>query len=151
MKREYPCGLRGPAREDALLIGTWLVFLVLVDVPAGVRLLMLAAIPIVLAWGAVSLHFPSRVEIDDKGVAFARYGRVHRFPWKDVRRVRVRRFVLRDRVLVTIEPSGGAWKGRYWIVDSLPGYGGVVDALSRATDPLRNGGGPRHGSTTLER
>jgi hypothetical protein len=129
MKCEYPPGLRGPALEDAALALVWLALLVLVDLPTGVRAPLLAAIPIVLVWGAVSLHFPSRVEIDDAGVTFARYGRVHRFAWRDVRRVRVRRFVLRDRVLVRIEPSGGAWRGRYWIVDSMPAFDRIVRAL----------------------
>jgi hypothetical protein len=131
MRCEYPRGLRGPVLEDAVLGLVWLALLVLVDLPPGVRAIMLAAIPIVLLWGAVSLHFPSRVEIDDAGVAFARYGRVHRYAWSDVRRVRVRRFVLRDRVLVRIEPSGGAWRGRYWIVDSLPEFERLVQTLEQ--------------------
>jgi hypothetical protein len=131
MRCEYPRGLRGPALEDSVLGLVWLVLLLLVDLPSGVRGAMLTAIPIVLLWGVVSLHFPSCVEIDDAGVAFARYGRVHRFAWRDVRRIRVRRFVLRDRVLVRIEPSGGAWRGRYWIVDSLPGFERVVQALEQ--------------------
>jgi hypothetical protein len=131
MRCEYPRGLRGPALEDALLAFAWVALLVLVDLPAGVRASLLAAIPIVLAWGAVSLHFPSRVEIDDAGVAFARYGRVHRFEWRDVRRVRVRRFVLKDRVLVRIEPSGGAWRGRYWIVDSMQEFDRIVQVLEQ--------------------
>jgi hypothetical protein len=131
MRCEYPRGLRGPVLEDAVLGLVWLALLVLVDLPPGVRATMLAAIPIVLLWGAVSLHFPSRVEVDDAGVAFARYGRVHRYAWSDVRRVRVRRFVLRDRVLVRIEPSGGAWRGRYWIVDSLPEFERLVQTLEQ--------------------
>jgi hypothetical protein len=131
MRCEYPRGLRGPALEDAVLALAWLALMGLVDLPAGVRATMLAAIPIVLLWGAVSLHFPSSVEIDDAGVEFARYGRVHRFEWRDVRRVRVRRFLLRDRVLVRIEPSGGAWRGRYWIVDSMTEFERVVHALEQ--------------------
>jgi hypothetical protein len=133
MRCEYPRGLHGPAAQDAVLVAAWVAFLALVDVPAGVRALMLVAIPVVLAWGAVSLHFPSRVEIDDDSVRFARYGRVHRFAWNEVRHLRVRRFLLRDRVLVIIEPSGGAWRGRYWIVDTLPGFDRVVSALERET------------------
>jgi hypothetical protein len=128
MTHEYPPGLRGPAAQDAVLVVAWVAFLALVDVPVGVRGLMLAAIPIVLGWGAVTLHFPSRVEMDSEGVTFARYGRAHRFAWKDVRRVKVRRFLVRDRVLVRIEPSA-AWSGRYWIVDSMGDFEGVVREL----------------------
>jgi hypothetical protein len=56
---------------------------------------------------------------------------VHRFAWREVRRVKVRRFLLRDRVLVTLEPSGGAWRGRYWLVDSLSEFDRVVHALEQ--------------------
>jgi hypothetical protein len=138
MTYEYPRGLRSPAAQDIVLVGAWLAFLAIIDAPAAVRASVLGAIPIVLAWGVVSLHFPSRVDIDGQGVAFARYGRIHRFPWRDVRRLSVRRFLVRDRVLITIEPSGGAWRGRYWIVDSLPGFDRIVEALEQGSP--RNGG-----------
>jgi hypothetical protein len=129
MIHEYPRGLRGPIAQDAALAVLWLAFLTIVDLPAGVRALMLGAIPIVLAWGVVTLHFPARLEIDDDGVRFARYGRTHRFAWKDVERVRVRRFLVKDRVLVRLEPSGGAWRGKYWILESIEGFDGVVGRL----------------------
>ena len=122
MTHEYPRGLRGPLMQDMALAAAWLLLLVVIDLPGGVRALMLGAIPIVLVWGAVTLHFPSRVAIDVDGVAFGRYGRAHRFAWKDVQRVRVRRFLVRDRVFVRIEPSGGTWRGRYWILDSIDGF-----------------------------
>jgi len=129
MTHEYPRGLRGPVAQDVALGVLWLAFLVLVDVPGGVRALMLGAIPIVFGWGMVTLHFPARLEIDDDGVRFARYGRTHRFAWKDVERVRVRRFLVKDRVLVRIEPSGGAWRGKYWILESIEGFDGAVGSL----------------------
>ena len=131
MTHEYPRGLRGPMAQDLALGAAWLAFLFLVDVP-GVRPLMLGAIAIVLAWGLVTLHFPSRVEIDEEGAVFERYGREHRFAWKDVTRVRVRRFLVRDRILVRVEPSG-AWRGRYWILDSIGGFEGLVEELERAS------------------
>jgi hypothetical protein len=135
MTHEYPRGLRGPVVADVALGAAWLVFLFLVDVP-GVRALMLCAIPIVLAWGLVTLHFPSRVEIDEEGAAFARYGREHRFAWRDVTRVRVRRFLVRDRVLVRVEPSS-AWSGRYWILDSIDGFEALLAELDRISSGKR--------------
>jgi hypothetical protein len=126
MTYEYPRAVRGPLFQDGALVGAWAVLLACTDMPLRARVLLLVAIPIVLAWGAVSLHFPARVVVDAQGVAFWRYGRVHRFAWADVERIRVRRFLVRDRVLVRIEPSGGAWRGRYWILDSIDSFDTVV-------------------------
>jgi hypothetical protein len=148
MRHEYPRGLRGPLAEDLVLVGAWVAFAVLVDLPAGVRGAMLAAIPIVIGWGIVTLHFPARVEIGEEGVAFGGYGRVHRFAWRDVERVRVRRFLVKDRVLVRIEPSGGAWRGRYWIRETMGGFGGVVGELERRGSVAGSAAGSGTGSGT---
>ncbi len=123
----YPRGLRGPVVQDVMLVAAWFVSVFLIDVPA-VRFSLLVSIPLVLAWGAATLHFPSRVDLDDDGIAFFHYARVHRFAWRDVARVRVRKFLVKDRVLVRIEPSS-AWRGRYWLVDSLVGFDALVAAL----------------------
>ena len=131
MTHAYPRGLRGAGAQDAVLVVAWVAFLFLPDVPAGVRALLLGAIPIVLVWGGVTLHFPSEVAIDEAGVTFARYGRAHRFAWKDVARVKVRRFLVKDRVLVRIEPTGGAWRGRYWLLDSMSEFEEAVRELER--------------------
>jgi hypothetical protein len=132
MTYAYPRGLRGPAVHDAMLVAAWFVILFLGDV-AVLRFSLLLATPVVLAWGVVTLHFPSRVDVDDEGVAFFHYRRVHRFAWKDVARVRVRKFLVKDRVLVRLEPSA-AWRGRYWIVDSIEGFDALVAAFeARAT------------------
>jgi hypothetical protein len=127
MTHTYPGGLRSPVFADAVLVFAWLVAWFVIDV-AAVRVALLAAIPIVLAWGAATLHMPARVDVDDDGVTFHRYGRAHRFAWQDVTRVRVRRFVVRDRVLVRIDPSG-PWRGRYWLLDAIDGFDDLVRQL----------------------
>ncbi len=83
-----------------------------------------------LAWGLVTLHFPSKVELTDDAIAFSAYGRRHVFAWGDVTRVRVRRFLVRDRVLVRLTPAG-TWRGRYWLTDGLGGYDALVAELER--------------------
>jgi hypothetical protein len=85
---------------------------------------------VVLAWGFATLHIPSRVEVTPEGIAFSRYGRTHLFAWSEVQRVRVRRFVVKDRVLVRLSPSL-PWRGRYWLRDSLDGYEVVVREIER--------------------
>jgi hypothetical protein len=87
-----------------------------------------------LAWGIVTLHHPSAVEITPDVVSFSAYGRRHTFAWCDVARVRVRRFVVKDRVLVRLTPSS-AWRGRYWLTDALSGYDVLVRELERRASP----------------
>ncbi|HEY3593477.1 MAG TPA: hypothetical protein VGL13_06375 [Polyangiaceae bacterium] len=89
---------------------------------------LLAGIPIVLIWGILTLHFPARVEMDGEHIAFFGYGRVHRFAWSAIDRIRVRRFLVQDRVLVRITPAS-AFRGRYWLLNSIDGYESVVRAL----------------------
>jgi len=123
----YPSFARSPALSDAGIAVAFVAIACFVD--AGpLRTVLLGAIVLVLAWGIATLHYPSRVEIDAEGVAFHRYGRAHRFAWSDVKRVRVRRFVVRDRVLVRIEPST-AWRGRYWVDERIEGFEGLVKGL----------------------
>ena len=118
---------RPPVLQDAALllaggVAAWVL-------PRGAfATALLAGIGVVLAWGCLTLHFPHRVEIDDAGVSFLAYGRAHRFVWTDVRRVRVRRFLVRDRVLVVLAPAP-AWRGRYWILDSIAGFAELLAAL----------------------
>ncbi len=92
----------------------------------GVALAASAAV--VLGWGALTLHFPAKVVLSLTGISFHRYGRAHRFAWEEVRAVRVRRFVVRDRVLVRIVPSA-PWRGRYWILDGIEKFDELVRAL----------------------
>ena len=85
---------------------------------------------LVLVWSWLTLHFPRVVELDDEGVSFGGYGRAHRFRWQDVERLRVRRFLVRDRVLVRLSPSL-PWRGRYWLLDGLERFDELVRALEK--------------------
>lgn len=104
---------------------------VLAIFPEGrLALALAAAIPIVVAWSVLTLHRPSRVAADDDGIVFSAYGREHRFAWRDVERIHLRRFLLRDRVLVRILPSPPL-RGRYWLFDSMGGYDAAVKILEQ--------------------
>ena len=117
--------------QDILLVGL-LIAIVAMRLGGRLSFPLAVAIAIVLAWGILTLHFPSRVEMTESGVTFFGYGRSHRFAWGDVERVRVRRFLVRDRVLVRIAPSM-PWRGRYWILDGIDGFDGLIAELeSRA-------------------
>jgi hypothetical protein len=127
MTHAYSRALRSPLVHDTLLGAAWLVVF-FVEGSGPFRTFLLVSIPLVMAWGAMTLHFPSRVAVDETGIAFSRYGRVHRFLWTDVARLHVRRFVVQDRVLVRVEPAP-AWRGKYWILDSIEGWSALLAAL----------------------
>jgi len=120
---------RRPWLDDVvLLFALGVVFLLN---PVGPLAKPLAVgIALVLAWGYATLHVPSRIEITDEGIVFTRYGRTHAFAWRGVERVQLRRFLVKDRVLVRLSPAP-PWRGRYWLRDSLEGYEAVVREIER--------------------
>jgi hypothetical protein len=115
------------AGQDVLLVVA-LVVLGLASADTKLSLPLFVAIPLVLGVGVATLHHPSRVDVDEDGIAFGRYGRVHRFAWREIERIRVRRFVVTDRVLVRISPAS-ALRGRYWILDSIEGFRELLTAM----------------------
>jgi hypothetical protein len=116
-------------RQDLYLVVALGAMLVLRS-EGALAMTLAVAIPLAIGWSVVTLHLPSRVLIDDHGVVFSAYGREHRFAWRDVERVYVRRFVVRDRVLVRILPSPPL-RGRYWLLDSMGGYDTAVRTLEQ--------------------
>jgi hypothetical protein len=101
--------------------------------PSPFGAILCAAGAVVLVWGVLTIHFPSKVELDEDAVAFHGYGRSHVYAWRDVTRVRVRRFVTKDRVLVRMAPAS-PWRGRYWLTDALDGYDELVRELERRAE-----------------
>ena len=129
--------------EDGFLVIALMALLALH--PSGALLMALAAaVPAVVVWSRLTLHRPTRVDIDEEGVAFGAYGREHRFAFRDVERILVRRFVLRDRVLVRIAPAP-ALRGRYWLCDSLDDYAAILAKLDERAKWLRASPAPREG------
>jgi hypothetical protein len=113
--------------QDAVLVLV-IALAALGALPSALGRALLVAAPVALLWGIVTLHFPSAVTLDDDALVFHRYGRAHRFAWGDVARVRVRRFLVQDRVMVRVTPAP-PWRGRYWILESISGYDELLRAL----------------------
>ena len=117
--------------QDALLACVFVVTVLwrpegsLGDIAAALRI----AIPLVLLWGWLTLHFPTHVEIGDTYIAFSRYGRIHRFERHRIESISVRRFLVRDRVLIRILPSP-PWRGRYWLLTGLRDFDALVEILA---------------------
>lgn len=129
-RRRYVLAVVG---QDVLLIAIVAAALVGRLTPGGASPFLLALAGgafVVLAWGFGTLNFPSRVTVTGDGVTFARYGRAHAYAWRDVQAVRVRRFLVRDRVLVRLSPAPPL-RGRYWLLEGLNGFGDLVAELER--------------------
>ena len=124
MTHTYP---RGRWITDLVLLAVFAAFVFVR--PQGTLFLVLeVAIPLVMVWGFLTIHYQSKVEIDARGVTFHAYGRHHAFLWSDVEKVSVRKFVVRDRVLVRLSPSP-PWRGRYWLLDSMKDFDALVREL----------------------
>lgn len=114
---------------DVLLVAVALTLAI--TRPGGTFALALGiGVPCVLGWQWLTLHFPRAVEIDEHGVSFEGFRRVHRYEWSSVRAVRVRRFLTGDRVLVRVIPAPPL-RGRYWILDAIGGYRELVATLEK--------------------
>lgn len=127
--------MSSPAAQDVGLVLALAALLALH--PRGELAAALAlAIPAAITWSLLTLHLPSCVDLDADGISFSAYGREHRFAWNDIERIRVRRFLVRDRVLVRIQPSA-PWRGRYWLIDSIQGFDRLVRELDERAHPRR--------------
>jgi hypothetical protein len=113
-----------------LLLVSLVVFFVITRAPGPLSRALVVAIPAVLAWGMVTLNQPRAIEIDDDGITFRAYGRAHFYAWNAIEKLSVRRFLVRDRVLVRIAPSP-PWRGRYWVLDGIDGFTELVSELER--------------------
>ena len=122
-----PYAIAALTGQDVLL-AIALAVLAFASPHATLSVALFFGIPVVLGFSIATLHFPARVEIDDESISFARYGRVHRFAWRDIDCIRVRRFLMRDRVLVRIAPAP-AFRGRYWILDSIERFSELLAAI----------------------
>ncbi len=117
------------AAEDLVLAAAFALLLASRP-PGGLFVPLVVAIPLVLAFRLATLHFPRRVVLDDDGVSFCAYGRTHTFAWVDVAHLSVRRFLVKDRVLVRIGPAS-ALRGRYWLTGTMDGFEDLVAELER--------------------
>jgi hypothetical protein len=127
MTRRAEVPLARVVAEEAVLV---LAFLVLLFARPGGSMfdLLLAAIPLVLVFRIATLHFPTRVVLSESHIAFSAYGISHTFAWADVTRLRVRRFLVKDRVLVRVSPAP-AFRGRYWLTRQMHGFDDLVEEL----------------------
>lgn len=131
MRHVYPRARRIAAIATDLLLASVAIGIPLTRAAGSLTIVLSIAVPCVLLWGAITLHYPRVVEVDAEGIAFGGYGLVHRYTWSSVT-VHVRRFLVGDRVLVRISPAK-PWRGRYWILDVMEGYPALLAELETRT------------------
>ncbi len=127
---------------DAVLALAWIWLLLAHPVTGRLRLLLLVAIPLVVAYGLISLQYPSEVLLDEEAVTFRAWGRAHSYRWAEVAgTVRVRAFLVRDRVYVRIGPFH-PWRGRYWLTDRIERFPELVERIRARALAGRGAAGP---------
>lgn len=127
----YPRPRRFAAHAQDILLAVVLAVALASGLRGGFAVALASSAAAALLWGVLSLHFPTRVTVDDEALVFHGYGRSHRFARRDVAAVLVRRFLVRDRVLLRVVERRGTrpWRGRYWVLDSIEGFDELVAAL----------------------
>jgi hypothetical protein len=133
MRHAYPRARRIASIATDLLLVAVAIGIPLTRPAGSLTIILSIAVPCVLLWGAITLHYPRTIEVDAAGIAFGSYGLVHRYRWADVT-VHVRRFLVGDRVLVRLLPAP-PWRGRYWILDSIDDYPALIAELERRVTP----------------
>ncbi len=124
--------------EDAVLVTLpVLVFGIASPSSSSSWLSLLAAAGVcVLAFNVATLHFPREIALDDEGIRFRAYGREHMYLWRACR-LRVRRFLVRDRVLLRVKEVETGRSHRYWLTTHLSDYDTLVQDLTRRSTEAR--------------
>ena len=133
MRHAYPRPRRIAAIATDLLLLMVAIAIPIMRPAGSLSIVLSIAVPCVLAWGALTLHYPRVVETDEHGIAFSAYGLVHRYAWSAVT-VHVRRFLVGDRVLVRVSPAP-PWRGRYWILDVIDDFPALRAELEARVTP----------------
>jgi hypothetical protein len=117
---------RARALGEDLVLLAMPVLVLLITSPSPWLWLLATTGLVVLAFNAITLHFPREIDLDERGIRFRAYGREHAYTWTACR-LRVRRFLVRDRVLLRVEEIDSGKTHRYWLTARLSDY----DALLR--------------------
>jgi hypothetical protein len=115
--------------EDVVLV-TMPVLVLVVASPSAWLWLLAATGVVVLVFNVLTLHFPREIALDDDGIRFRAYGREHVYAWSACR-LRVRRFLVRDRVLLRVEEVETGRSHRYWLTTHLSDFDALLRAINQ--------------------
>lgn len=90
---------------------------------------IIMVIPFLLINALGASNHPYRVTDDGEKLIFHGFLLKHSYFWSDITFLRIRRFLMTDRILIRIGKQG-LLRGRYWIdVDSLLGSDELIDKM----------------------
>ncbi len=91
--------------------------------------LILVAVPILLLSSLVAMNQPKRITDDGETIIFHGFFQKHDYHWSEITFLRIRRFIMTDRVYIRIG-NDRFWRGRYWLdTDSLSSSGELLEKL----------------------
>lgn len=91
--------------------------------------LIIVVVPLLLFSAFVSLNQPSKITDDGKTITFYGYGRTHTYTWKKLNFLKIKKFMMSDKVLVRISEKNKS-RGRYWLsLGSLENSKELLDKL----------------------
>ncbi|MBR0600594.1 hypothetical protein [Sinanaerobacter chloroacetimidivorans] len=96
---------------------------------------IITVIPLLLLSSFVAMNQPRRITDDGDNITFYGFFQKHAYKWSEIEFLRIRRFIMTDRVLVRIGKER-VLGGRYWLdTDSLQGSRELLEKMI-PYDPL---------------
>ena len=109
------------------------ILVLLLSSPSPWLWLLAASGVCVVGFNVATLHFPREIATDHDGIRLRAYGREHHYAWRTCR-LRVRRFLVRDRVLLRVLDVETGRSHRYWLTTHLSDYDALVRDLTSRVD-----------------
>ncbi len=86
-------------------------------------------VPLLLLSSLAAMNQPHRITDDDEKITLYGFFQKHKYTWAEIEFLRIRRFIMTDRVLVRIGKER-VLGGRYWLdTDSLQGSSELLEKM----------------------
>ncbi|HWQ80182.1 MAG TPA: hypothetical protein VN381_15250 [Anaerovoracaceae bacterium] len=91
--------------------------------------IVLTVVPLLLISSLIAMSQPRLITDDGETLTFYGFFQKHAYKWSEIRNLRIRRFIMSDKVLVRIGKDR-LLAGRYWLdTDSLEGCSELLDKM----------------------
>lgn len=130
----YLVSVLGPNIMMACLL-VWAIYSRVQGENGLLQQLVITIVPLLLISSLVAMNQPRLITDDGETLTFYGFFQKHEYKWSEVQNLRIRRFIMTDKVLVRIGKDR-LLAGRYWLdIDSLRGSGELLDKMI-PYDPL---------------
>ena len=91
--------------------------------------LIITVVPLLLFCSLLAMNQPRLITDDGEKITFYGCFQKHEYKWSEINFLRIRKFIMTDRIFVRIGKDR-VMGGRYWLdTDSLPGFGELLEKM----------------------